>query len=109
MSEPTDSNDDTNGAPLTSTSEASIARPDAALTVGDTLSADVATIVATGEPDTLPVTFCRRCQVEVKPIEKGRCPRCQKFLKLNFSARKRPVNVLRRDQLLAELTNDYQP
>jgi hypothetical protein len=64
---------------------------------------------ANGEPDTLPLTYCRVCQVEVRPVGKGRCPRCGTFLRLNFVARKGPVNVLRRDALLAELVAEYQP
>jgi hypothetical protein len=64
---------------------------------------------ALGEPDTLPLTFCRVCQLEVKPEGKGRCSRCGTFLRLNFVARKGPVNVLRRDALLAELVAEYQP
>jgi hypothetical protein len=67
------------------------------------------TFAAIGEPDTLPLTFCRKCQVEVKPEGKGRCPRCQTFLRLNFVARKGPVNVLRRDQLHAENIAEYKP
>src|SRR5690349_11461361 len=49
----------------------------------------------TGEPGTLPPTWCRNCQVEVKPEGKGRCPRCGAFLKLNFIRRRHPVNKLR--------------
>jgi hypothetical protein len=62
-----------------------------------------------GEPNTLPLTFCRVCQVEVKPVGKGKCPRCQTFLRLNFVARKHPVNVARRDALFAELVAEHQP
>jgi len=65
--------------------------------------------VLDGEPDTLPLTYCRKCQVEVMPQGKGRCPRCQTFLRLNFSARKHPVNLLRRDALLAELVSEFSP
>jgi hypothetical protein len=62
-----------------------------------------------GEPDTLPPTWCRKCGAEVKPVGKGRCPRCQTFLRLNFSARKHPINKLRREQILDTLVRDYQP
>src|SRR5688572_25380637 len=62
-----------------------------------------------GEPDSLPLTFCRKCQTEVQPLGKGRCPRCQTFLRLNFYPRKHPVNVLRRDALEAERVAEYQP
>src|SRR2546422_468738 len=62
-----------------------------------------------GEPDTLPLTFCRRCKVDVKPEGKGLCPRCGKMLRHNFLARKHPINVLRRDQLRAEIIAEYQP
>jgi hypothetical protein len=62
-----------------------------------------------GEPDTLPVTFCRRCKVDVEPVGKGKCPRCGGFLRQHFVSRKHPVNVLRRDQLHAENIAEYQP
>ena len=62
-----------------------------------------------GEPDALPLTFCRKCEVDVKPVGKGVCPRCRTFLRQNFIARKHPVNVLRRDQLHAENLAEYRP
>lgn len=62
-----------------------------------------------GEPDTLPLTFCRNCNVDVKPVGKGKCPRCGKVLRFNFLARKHPVNKLRRQQLLDKLVAEYQP
>ena len=75
------------------------------------MSANVARPVpaSVGEPDSLPVTWCKKCHADVRPVGKGRCPRCNVFLKLNFTARKHPVNVLRRDALLAELVAEYQP
>ena len=62
-----------------------------------------------GEPDSLPLTWCKHCVAEVKPEGKGRCPRCQTFLRLNFARRTHPVNVLRREQLLAQYVRDYAP
>jgi hypothetical protein len=63
----------------------------------------------TGEPGTLPPTWCKRCQAEVKPEGKGRCPRCNTFLKLNFAARRHPVNKLRCRQLLDQFLAEYAP
>jgi hypothetical protein len=63
----------------------------------------------TGEPDTLPVTWCKRCEVNVTPTGKGQCPRCYSFLKLNFVARRHPINKLRKQQLLDKLVADYHP
>jgi hypothetical protein len=62
-----------------------------------------------GEPGAAPPTFCRKCQVEVRPQGKGQCPRCGTFLRLNFVARRHPVNVLRRDALLADLLRQFPP
>lgn len=62
-----------------------------------------------GEPDTLPMTFCRKCEVEVKPVGKGKCPRCGIFLRQNFVARRHPVNKLRVEQHLAELFAEFRP
>jgi hypothetical protein len=66
-------------------------------------------LVSTGEPDTLPLTYCRKCESEVKPYGKGKCPRCHTFLRLNFYPRKHPVNVLRRDAILADLLVQFPP
>jgi hypothetical protein len=63
----------------------------------------------TGEPGTLPMTWCKKCAANVQPEGKGRCPRCRTFLKLNFVARRHPVNVLRRDALFAEIVTEYRP
>jgi hypothetical protein len=62
-----------------------------------------------GVADTLPPTWCPRCQAEVVPRGKGLCPRCGRTLKGSFLSRRHPINVLRRDALLAKLVNDYQP
>ena len=62
-----------------------------------------------GEPGTLPPTWCKKCQATVVPEKKGMCPRCQGFLRQNFVARKHPVNVLRKQQILAKLVADYHP
>jgi hypothetical protein len=110
MKSPTASDGEGNGFPARVTPPApeateaatGVAKPN----VGQTAAPQPA---LAGEPDTLPLTYCRKCQVEVKPEGKGRCPRCQTFLRLNFVARRHPVNVLRRDALLAELVADYQP
>ncbi len=62
-----------------------------------------------GEPDTLPLTWCKKCEADVLPSGKGKCPRCGIFLRQNFVARRHPVNVLRRDALLAELVAEFTP
>ena len=90
---------------LASLPAAPLAAPDAP---GDGLPARVQAAL-TGEPGTLPLTWCRRCAVEVVPRDKGACPRCGTFLKQNFVARRHPVNRLRRDALLAELVAEYRP
>ncbi len=64
---------------------------------------------AAGEPDTLPPTWCKKCQADVLPEGKGKCPRCGIFLRHNFVARRHPINVLRRDALLAELVAEFTP
>jgi hypothetical protein len=43
------------------------------------------------------------------PVGKGKCPRCGRVLRLNFVARRHPVNVLRVDQLLADLLAQFPP
>ena len=63
----------------------------------------------TGEPGSLPATWCKKCQAEVRPQGKGTCPRCHTFLKLNFVSRRHPVNKLRRDQLFDEIVAEYRP
>ena len=75
----------------------------------DVFSGSSAAAALIGEPDTLPLTFCKRCNVDVKPEGKGLCPRCHKMLRHNFLARKHPVNKLRREQLLDKLVADYRP
>ena len=70
----------------------------------DALQRDVTKLEATttrpahlmGEPGTLPTVWCKRCKADVLPEGKGQCPRCGKFIRLNFMARKHPVNMLRR-------------
>jgi hypothetical protein len=57
----------------------------------------------------LPDTFCKRCRVVVTPFDKGRCPKCGTFLKSNFIARRRAINRMRRDQLLAIFVHEYRP
>jgi len=57
----------------------------------------------------LPVTWCVPCQADVQPYGRGKCPRCHKYVKGSFGARKHPVNVLRRDQLLSHLVAEFQP
>jgi hypothetical protein len=70
---------------------------------------DPTVVALMGEPNSLQRTFCKVCQTEVQPIGKGRCPRCQTFLRLNFVARRHPVNRLRCEQLFDQLVADYQP
>lgn len=63
-----------------------------------------------GEPGAATdLRYCRKCEVEVVPEGKGKCPRCGGFLRLNFVARRHKVNVLRRDALLAELVAEFRP
>ncbi|MEQ1757594.1 MAG: hypothetical protein ABL986_04700 [Vicinamibacterales bacterium] len=69
--------------------------------------ADLAHLI--GEPGTLPATWCKQCAAEVLPVGKGRCPRCNTFLRLNFAARKHPVNKMRRQQILDKLVAEYTP
>lgn len=64
----------------------------------------------TGEPNTWTVKqWCKKCAAEVLPVGKGDCPRCHCALRLNFKARRHPVNVLRRDAELAKLVARYRP
>ena len=62
-----------------------------------------------GLPDSLPITWCPNCKADVLPKGKGYCPRCGRLLKGAFLARRHPVNILRRDQLLAKFVHDYRP
>lgn len=64
----------------------------------------------TGEPGAWTVTqWCKKCQADVLPVGKGDCPRCHCALRLNFKARRHPVNVARRDAELAKLAARYRP
>jgi hypothetical protein len=64
----------------------------------------------TGEPNAWTVTqWCKKCQADVLPVGKGDCPRCHCALRLNFKARRHPVNKLRRQQLLDKFVSDYRP
>ncbi len=63
-----------------------------------------------GEPDTQTAPqWCKRCKAQVIPVGKGRCPRCNAFLRLNFTARRHPINVLRKDALLGQLLQQFPP
>jgi hypothetical protein len=62
-----------------------------------------------GLPDELPITWCPNCAADVKPKGKGTCPRCGRVLKGSFIARRHPVNILRRDQILKKLVAEYRP
>jgi hypothetical protein len=64
---------------------------------------------AAGITDSLPVTHCSNCEIDVRPKGKGMCPKCGRMLKGAFLARKTPRNVLRRDQLHAEIVAEYKP
>jgi len=70
---------------------------------------DPVQVAQIGEPGTLPPTWCRSCQATVTPVGKGTCPRCARFLRLNFVSRKHAVNKLRRQQILEQLLADYHP
>lgn len=63
----------------------------------------------TGEPGSLPPTWCRKCEAMVRPVGKGKCERCGGFLRLNFVARTNPINKLRREVLLDEIVAEYRP
>lgn len=60
------------------------------------------------QPD-LPITFCKHCELDVRPINKGQCPRCGRLLRTNYAARKHPVNILRVDQLYQTIVQEYPP
>jgi hypothetical protein len=62
-----------------------------------------------GVPDSLPETWCAHCKVDVQPRGKGLCPRCGRFLRQSFAARKHPVNLARRDELHNENIAEYKP
>lgn len=85
------------------TSDAHV-RPDVPTTTDDERAAHLR-----GEPDALPEVLCRHCKVMVRPTGKGICPRCAKFVRLNFIARRHPVNVARVDQLNAMLLAEHRP
>ena len=61
-----------------------------------------------GLPDELPITWCPHCKADVKPKGRGSCPRCNKYLKGSFAARRHPVSLLRRDQILKRLVAEYR-
>src|SRR5258708_22718264 len=63
----------------------------------------------TGIPETLALHWAPNCKADVLPKGKGYCPRCARMLKGSFLARRHPVNVLRKQQLLNKLTAEYQP
>lgn len=63
-----------------------------------------------GEPNAATTPrYCRNCKAEVVPEGKGQCPRCGKFLRLNFVSRRHPINKLHVEVLEAELVADYRP
>src|SRR5262249_44785335 len=62
-----------------------------------------------GIPGTLPPEWCPHWKAMVDVQGKGQCVRCKRFVKNSFAARKHPVNLLRRDQILKKLVADYQP
>lgn len=62
-----------------------------------------------GVPDTLPLTWCTNCKMDVLPKGKGKCPKCGRILPLSFLARRHPVNKARKLQILDKLLADYQP
>lgn len=100
--------------PETATSDALPPSSDAPLRQPDALTAPPVppSVQAhlTGEPNAWTVTqWCKKCQADVLPVGKGECPRCHVALRLNFKARRHPVNVLRRDAELAKLTARYRP
>ena len=63
-----------------------------------------------GEPDAATdLRWCKVCKALVRPVGKGKCERCNAFLRLNFASRKHPVNVLRREALLPDLLKQFPP
>jgi hypothetical protein len=77
---------------------------------GPPVPANAAALQAIGEPDAQATTqWCAKCQADVIPRGKGVCPRCGRILRLNFLARRHPVNKLRKQQLFDQLIADYQP
>ena len=53
--------------------------------------------------------WCSRCEAQVIAVDKGRCPTCRSFLKGSTVARKNPLNVAKRDAILADLIAEYKP
>ena len=62
-----------------------------------------------GLPGALPDIWCLHCKENVTPEGKGTCPKCGRFLRRNFLARKKPVNLVRKEFLLRKFIADYQP
>lgn len=53
--------------------------------------------------------WCGKCQADVTPRGKGTCPRCGRFLREHFVSRRHSVNLLRRQQILDALIEEYRP
>ena len=63
-----------------------------------------------GEPDAATtLQWCKGCAALVRPVGKGRCERCHQFLRLNFAARRHPVNLIRREALLRDILAEFPP
>jgi len=63
---------------------------------------------ANGDTAATPLArFCQKCQKDVTPIGKGQCPQCGIFLAGSFAARRHPVRLARRAQILAELVAQF--
>lgn len=52
--------------------------------------------------------WCSTCQKSVLPIGEGQCPDCKRATPKNTMARRRRVNVARRNQRLAKIKIDHQ-
>jgi hypothetical protein len=74
---------------------------------GEPSKTDASPVGQTSDRSEPALVWCRKCEADVRPAGKGACPRCGSFLKLNYASRRHPVNVLRRDQLLAEILVKY--
>lgn len=53
--------------------------------------------------------YCKQCARDVMPVGKGQCPHCGVFMRLNFVARRHPVNVSRCEMILADLCAQFPP
>lgn len=61
-------------------------------------------------PLPLPATkHCANCQRQVVPSPRGSCPTCGRILPGAVFNRKGPVSLVRRDEILAQIVDEYKP